>query len=233
MAARYDEKEYSIVEAYKSIRTVITVNEKIKTILITSSEKDEGKTTTTSSLAECFSDLKKSKILLIDGDLRKPSIHKHFDIDNKYGLVDVLNNDKEFHKCIKEKGNLHILTTGSRTKNAAELLDSETMRNFIEEMKETYDYIFVDSPPVSRVNDACIMAKYIDGTLIVSASNEIDRELAKLTRNRLNKVNANIIGVILNKFKAENHAYHGYYGYEDEETNQSIFKLINKLIKRR
>lgn len=228
MVARYDEGEYPIVETYKSIRTTITVDEAIKTILVTSSEMNEGKTTTVSNLAQCFAELENLKILLIDGDLRKPSLHKHFEVDNSNGLVDILKERKELHECIKEQDNLHILTAGNEQQHAAELLDSRRMRKFITKTKEKYDYVFIDSPPVSRVNDACIMAKYIDGTIVVSASNEINKDLVKLTKTRLNKVNANIIGVILNKFKYEGYGYYGYYGYGDEEVKKSIFSLRKK-----
>ena len=227
MVAKYDEGEFSIVEAYRSIRTSITVNQNIKTILVTSSEMNEGKTTTVSNIAQCFADLDKVKILLIDGDLRKPSLHRHFEIDNTYGLIDALAQTRDLHECVKEVNNLHILTTGNKPSNAAEILDSDKMRDFIQEVKKKYDYVFVDSPPVSRVNDACIMAKYIDGTIVVSASNEINRELAKMTRTRLKKVNANIVGVILNKYKSEGYSYYGYYGYGEEE-KKSKFRLRKK-----
>ena len=92
--------------------------------------------------------------------------------------------------------NLDILTTGRNSNKPAELLESDYMKNFIEEFKEYYDYIFIDSPPVSRVNDACIIAKYTDGTIIVSSSNEVDIDMAKLTKKRLKKVNLKIYFVV-------------------------------------
>ena len=233
MVAKYEEGEHSIVESYKSMRTTITVNEKLKTILVTSSEMNEGKTTTTSNLAKCFSELGTKKILLIDCDLRKPSIHKHLEIENEKGLVDVLEDNQDIYECINYEDNLHILTTGKRTQNPAELLDSDKMRSFIKAMECKYDYIFIDSPPVSRVNDACIVAKYVDGTIVVSASNEVDIELVKMTRKRLSKVNANIIGVVLNKFKSVDDSYHSYYDYYDEETKKSKFKWGFKHKKRK
>ena len=118
------------------------------------------------------------------------------------------------------------------TNKAAELLESDYMKNLLEDLKEYYDYILIDSPPVSRVNDACIMAKYVDGTIIVSSSNEVDIELAKLTKKRLMKVNANFIGVVLNKFKDEDNIYHRYYG-EYGELEQNKFKAkLKKIFKR-
>lgn len=221
---QYQRGEHSIVESYKNMRTSIIVNKKIKTILVTSSDMDEGKTTVTSSLAKCFSELEDKKILLIDCDLRKASIHRQFNLDNEKGLIDIIA-DGNFKEYIKKSDNLDIITTGKKTKKPAELLESDLMKDFIEEIKEYYDYIFIDSPPVSRVNDACIIAKYIDGTIIVSSSNEVDIDMAKLTKKRLSKVNANFIGIILNKFKEEDNIYHNYYGYYEEDEKPSKFKF--------
>ena len=221
---QYERGEHSIVESYKNMRTSIIINKDIKTILVTSSDVDEGKTTVVSSLAKCFSELDAKNILLIDCDLRKPSIHKQFKLDNEKGLIDVIS-EGSYKEYLKKVDNLDILTTGKKTKKPAELLESDLMKNFIEEVKEDYDYIFIDSPPVSRVNDACIIAKYIDGTIIVSSSNEVNIDLAKLTRKRLSKVNANFIGIILNKFKEEDNIYHKYYGYDENNKKTSRFKL--------
>lgn len=223
---QYESGCHSIVESYKNMRTSLMVNKNIKTILVTSSDMDEGKTTVTSSLAKCFSELDDKKILLIDCDLRKPSVHRQFKLDNETGLIDVIA-EGSFKEYIKSNGNLDILTTGKKTKKPAELLESDLMKNFIEEIKEYYDYIFIDSPPVSRVNDACIIAKYVDGIILVSSSNEVDIDMAKLTKKRLKKVNANFIGVVLNKFKEEDNIYHNYYGYYDEDKrhSKSKFKL--------
>lgn len=228
MVAKYEEGEHALVEAYRSMRSAIIVNKTIKTILVTSSEMNEGKTTTVSNLAKCFSDLEDKNVLLIDCDLRKPSIHKHFNIDNERGLTNYINEEITFEEVIKKSGNLEILTTGPRVKNPSELLESERMMDFIEGFKCKYDYIFIDSPPVSRTNDSCIMAKYIDGTIIVSASNEVDVDLAKTTKKRLQKVNANILGVILNKFKQVNDIYYHYYDYYYEDSKKSKFNIFKK-----
>lgn len=233
MSVKYEKAEHALVEAYRSMRTAIMVNPNLKTILVTSSEMNEGKTTTVSNLAKCFADLEDKKILLIDCDLRKPSIHRQFETTNEIGLNEILNKEKTLKECIKEVEKLHIITPGKRIKTPAELLESDKMIDFIEKMKYEYDYIFIDSPPVSRVNDACIMAKYVDGTVIVSASNEVDVELAKMTKKRLLKVNANIVGIILNKFRQADDAYYNYYDYYDEYKKPSKFKLGFKNKRRR
>ena len=114
--SQYERGEHSIVESYKNMRTSLIINKNIKTILVTSSDMDEGKTTVTSSLAKCFSELEDKKVLLIDCDLRKPSIHRQFKLDNEKGLIDVIT-DGNFKEYIKNNGKLDILTTGKKLKN--------------------------------------------------------------------------------------------------------------------
>ena len=225
MQAKYEYGDYSLVEAFKNMRTNLSINKDIKTIVVTSSEMNECKTTTVSNLAKCFSDLENKKTLLIDCDLRKPSVHRHFNLENKKGLTDIIYGEENLSNCLEYNDKLHILTCGRRPKNPAEMLESDVMINFIEAMKQRYDYIFIDSPPVSRVNDACIISKYVDGSIIISASNEVDIELAKLTKKRLSKVNANFIGIVLNKFKEEDNIYHRYYGYYEEDGSKSKSKF--------
>ena len=119
---QYQRGEHSILESYKNMRTSLIVNKDIKTILVTSSDMDEGKTTVISSLAKCFSELEDKKTLLIDCDLRNPSIHRHFELDNEKGLIDVIE-EGSFKEYIKKVDDLHILTTGRKTKKPAELLE--------------------------------------------------------------------------------------------------------------
>ena len=95
-------------------------------------------------------------------------------------------------------------------------------------MKKDYDYIFIDSPPLGRLNDAAIISRYADGTIIVNASEAIDQQMARVTKEKLEKVNANVLGVVLNKFKANDHKYYSYYGYYEEETKKSFFKKRKK-----
>ena len=127
---QYQRGEHAILESYKNMRTSLIVNKDIKTILVTSSDMDEGKTTVISSLAKCFSELEDKKTLLIDCDLRNPSIHRHFELDNEKGLIDVIE-EGSFKEYIKKVDDLHILTTGRKTKKPAELLESDYMKNII------------------------------------------------------------------------------------------------------
>lgn len=228
MLGLYDSGSFEINEAYREIRTNISLNTDIKTIVFTSAEMDEGKTTTVCSVAKCFSDLENHRILLIDCDFRKRSVAKTFGIENQKGISDVTMYDMEIKECIKQVDNLDILTCGRTPSNSSVLLESKKFRDTIENFKKDYDYIFIDSPPLGRMNDGAILAKHSDGTILVNASESIDQQMAKVTKDKLEKVNANVIGVVLNKFKTDAHKYYKYYGYYDDKKRKSFFKRKKK-----
>jgi len=224
MLGLYDSGSFEVNEAYREIRTNISLNTDLKTIVFTSAEMNEGKTTTACSIAKCFSDLENHRILLIDCDFRKKSVANTLEIDNKKGIADVIINDMDMKECIKKVDEFDVLTCGISPSNTSVLLESKKFRDAIENLKGDYDYIFIDSPPLGRLNDAAILARYSDGTIIVNASESIDQQMAKVTKDKLEKVNANVIGVVLNKFKSDDHKYYKYYGYYEEEKKKSFFK---------
>ena len=216
-----EKPQSNISEAYRTIRTGIefsNLDKDLKIICITSSKKDEGKTTVLSNLGVSFAKIDK-KVLLIDADLRNPSISKMFDISNTQGLMDILLGKKNIQDCVKKtkQENLYILTGGTIPPNPAEVLSSKKMSEFIESIKDEYDYIFIDSPPVGVVSDASIISAYSDGVIFVVGANEVDSNLAKIAKERLDSVKANIVGVILNKFKTDtNSEYYNYYYNENK-----------------
>lgn len=230
---KYDDGNYELNEAYRSIRTYILVDESIKTILITSSDEDEGKSTCVANIGRCFSEIEDKKTLIIDCDFRKKDINKQFEISrNTPGLSNIIYNGLTLNECIKTDGKLDILTSGTVNCNPSVLLELERTKKFINSLRNKYDYIIIDSPPVMRVNDACIIAQYVDGTVIVSASTEIDKHEVKATKDRLEKINANFIGVILNKFKTKGNNIYAYYGYDDEQSKKrGLFKRKKKKFK--
>lgn len=221
----YSNPKSPISEAYRSIRTNIefsNFDEEIKTIVVTSSQQNEGKSTVTANLAVSFATLEDKKVLIMDGDLRNPTVHRMFGISNITGVTDVLTGNKDFLECIytsKVEG-LHVLTCGKTPPNPAEMLGSKKMRKFVEELKDHYDYIFIDAPPVGIVTDAGVIASYVDGTVFVVGSKEADVESVKISKDKLEKVNANILGVVLNKYEAEGSNY-GYYNYYYSDENNS------------
>ena len=216
-----EKPQSNISEAYRTIRTGIefsNLDKDLKIICITSSKKDEGKTTVLSNLGVSFAKIDK-KVLLIDADLRNPSISKMFDTSNTQGLMDILLGKRNIQGCVKKtkQENLYILTGGTIPPNPAEVLSSKKMSEFIESIKDEYDYIFIDSPPVGVVSDASIISAYSDGVIFVVGANEVDSNLAKIAKERLDSVKANIVGVILNKFKTDtNSEYYNYYYNENK-----------------
>lgn len=216
-----EKPQSNISEAYRTIRTGIefsNLDKDLKIICITSSKKDEGKTTVLSNLGVSFAKIDK-KVLLIDADLRNPSISKMFDTSNTQGLMDILLGKRNIQDSVKKtkQENLYILTGGTIPPNPAEVLSSKKMSEFIESIKDEYDYIFIDSPPVGVVSDASIISTYSDGVIFVVGANEVDSNLAKIAKERLDSVKANIVGVILNKFKTDtNSEYYNYYYNENK-----------------
>lgn len=220
----YNNPKSHIAEAYRILRTNIefsNIDKNIKTILVTSAQQNEGKSTAISNLASTFASLENKKVLIIDCDLRNPSVHKMFNVSNISGLTDVLTGQKDIEKCIEKTKvkNLDILKAGKIPPNPSEILQSKKMRNFMEVIKEYYDYIFIDSPPVGIVTDASILAQYADGTILLVAANEADIEAVKISKERLERVNANILGAIFNKFEVDSSSY-GYYNYYYGSTSE-------------
>ena len=213
-----------ISECYRGIRTSIqfsNLDQDMKVINVTSAMQNEGKSTVIANLAVNFANLDK-KVLLLEGDLRNPSVHRMFNISNINGLTDVLLNNKAFADCVHctEVKNLHILTCGPIPPNPSEILSSNKMKEFITSLKEYYDYIFIDTPPIGIVTDAGIISTYSDGCIFVVGSKQCDIEMAKYAKERLEKVGANIIGAVLNKFEAEGGSYN-YYNYYYEQSSGS------------
>ena len=214
----YNDPKSVISEQYRAIRTNIeysNVDQNTKTILVTSSDKNEGKTTTVSNLAVSFANLNK-KVLLIDCDLRNASIHKMFKLNNIYGLTDILAKDRAVDKCIQktELENLYVLTAGAIPPNPAEILSSEKMKNLIEDLKNIYDYIFIDTPPIGLVTDAGALSSFIDGVVLVVKSESVEKKYLEETKKKLDAVDARILGAILNSYKSEqkDYNYYSYYG---------------------
>ena len=208
-----------IAEAYRGIRTSIefsNLDKNLQVITVTSSMQNEGKSTVLANLAVSFANLDK-KVLIMEGDLRNPSVHRMFNISNIKGLTDILLQNKVFADCVHctDVKNLHVLTCGAIPPNPSEMLSSKKIRDFIESLREYYDYIFIDAPPIGIVTDAGIISTYTDGCIFVVGAGEADIEMAKVSKERLEKVGANILGVVLNKFESSGAS--GYYNYYYEQ----------------
>lgn len=202
-------------ENYRTLRTNLqysSFDKEIKVIVVTSSEPGEGKSTTASNLAVSLSKDEKN-VLLIDCDLRKPSQHKAFKLSNLKGLSDVvIGKETVASASHKHSGNLAILTSGKVPPNPSEMLGSKAMAQLLEDMKEKYDYIILDTPPVQAVSDAQILASKADGTLLVVRAEKTKKDAVVNSLNLLKKVNANVLGTVLNAVNNSKSASYYYYG---------------------
>lgn len=211
-------------EAYRTLRTNIqfsNIDSDIKSLLVTSPVAGEGKSITAANLAITISQIGK-KVLLIDCDMRRPSVHKMFDISNEVGLTNMLKEELKFERVVyKVSSNLNILTCGTIPLNPSEVLSSQRMKKFLQEAVNEYDYIILDTPPVIAVTDAQILSTMVEGVLMVINSTVTSKEACKKAKSLLKAVNANIIGVVLNKVKREKKSYYEYY---EEETKKKAKK---------
>ncbi|NME82456.1 CpsD/CapB family tyrosine-protein kinase [Clostridium sp. SM-530-WT-3G] len=211
-----------VSEAYRTLRTNIqysSFDKKLKTILVTSSDSNEGKSTISGNLALAFAQSDK-RVLLIDCDLRSPSIHKMFKISNIYGLSEVLLGTKRIGEMIKSYNNkIDILPSGNLPPNPSELLGSEAFENLIEQLKESYDLIILDSAPVRVVSDSQLLAAKADGTILVVKKDKTKINYIKESKNLLKNVGANIIGCVLNYNDKPGRKNKEYYVNEEVSAN--------------
>ena len=209
-------------EAYKVIRTSIQfakAGNSLKTIAITSCTPDEGKSTTAANLAIVLTQTGK-RVLLMDCDMRNPTVHKNFKLSNKVGLSSCISLGTELAEAVQETEieNLDALTSGVIPPNPSELLGSERMQAILARAQEEYDYVLLDTPPVLPVTDTLVLGSLVDGLILVLDSGEIKVEMARDVKNQLMHAGANILGVVLNKVRSEHHGYgYGYYYYYGHE----------------
>lgn len=216
-----------ISEAYRILRTNIqfsSPDKKLQSILITSSGPSEGKSTTSVNLAVSLAQTG-NRVIIVDCDQRKPNVHKLFTISNITGLSNLLVGEATVDEAIIDSGveNLYILPAGRRPPNPSELLASEKMKTLLETLRETFDYIILDTPPVIMVTDAQLLSKYADGCILVVASGQADREAAVKAKELLENANAKILGIVLNKLDTKRRGYYGYYSenyYGDDGHNK-------------
>jgi capsular exopolysaccharide synthesis family protein len=205
------EPKSASAEAYKTLRTNIqfsSIDSDIKTLLVTSPGQGEGKSITAANLAISMSQIGK-KVLLIDCDMRCPSVHKMFDIPNEVGLTNILKEELNSEKVIyKVSSNFNILTCGTIPHNPSEVMASRRMKKFLEEAANEYDFIILDTPPVIAVTDAQILSTMVEGVLMIISSSVTSIEACKKAKSLLKAVNANIIGVVLNKVKTKKNSYY-------------------------
>jgi capsular exopolysaccharide synthesis family protein len=191
--------------------------EPVKSILVTSAVRGEGKSTTASYLAITAARYRKTKTLLVDGDLRKPKIHSLFQLRNQPGLSEVLSGASSLKACFKSTSleGLKILTAGKARLSPSESFDSDRMKDVFEEMRFYFDVIIVDAAPVIAVSDPIILGSEVGGVLLVVMAGKTPREVVKRAKNILADSNVHILGVVLNNADEVLPYYYDYryYGY--------------------
>ncbi|KRE75566.1 CpsD/CapB family tyrosine-protein kinase [Paenibacillus sp. Soil750] len=207
-----------VSESYRTLRTNIqfsSIDRIMKTILVTSAQPGEGKSTTAANLSVAYAQEGK-KVLIVDADLRKPTIHHYFGVSNRYGLTSAIVNRTQFDEFISETSieNLSLITSGPIPPNPSELLMSQKMTAFLEEMTARFDVIIIDSPPTLAVADAQILATKCDGVVMVISDGKVKRDMARKAIHNLERVQAKILGVVLNnkRHRKSDAAYYYYYG---------------------
>lgn len=201
-------------EAYRSLRSNIeysSFDDEYRVIVVTSSVPEEGKSTTSGNLAIALAQSGNS-VLLVDCDMRKPSIHKNFKISNAAGTAELLLRKKLFEEVAnKYNENLTIITAGKIPPNPSEMLASRAMTAFIEEMKKEFKYIILDTPPLQAVTDAQVLSTKADGVLLVVRAGSTKREMVFNSVDLIKKVQGKVIGTVLNGVENKKNNYY-YYG---------------------
>ena len=199
-------------ESYRVLRTsleYLSIDKDIKTIVVTSSEPGEGKSTVSGNLASILAQNNK-KVIIIDCDLRKPTIHKRLEISNSVGLTEFIVGIKGLNDVIQKiSNNFFAITSGNIPPNPSEILSSKGMEKLLNDLSISFDYIILDTPPLNLVTDAQVLAGKCDGTILVVKAEATSKDEVTKAYNELKKVNANILGSVLNGIKKSEKYYYG------------------------
>jgi protein-tyrosine kinase len=192
---QYQQLKTSLLNRYPDL--------KHKVIMLVSSTENEGCTTTAVNLARALASDDKIKVLLIDGNLRSSSLHQAFGLDNKNGLSDIIRGDSDTEQAIKKTDieNLFVVTGGKNAGNSASILDSSELKPLLDQLKERFDFVILDAPPVTLYSDSISLCSKVDGVISVVEAEKTRWEVAEGAKERLKAAGARILGGVLNKRK--------------------------------
>jgi capsular exopolysaccharide synthesis family protein len=203
-----------VAEEFRTLRTNIyysSLGNEIKSIVITSSLPGEGKSTIISNLAVTMARAGK-KVIIVDCDLRKPTIHKKFSVSNSQGLTNLLVQENKKTEIIiaADEPNLYILPSGPIPPNPSELLGSKGMKDTLEELTRIFDIVLIDTPPVLNISDAQILSTLSQGTIIVAAYGKTEKKAILISKENIDKVGGKLLGVVINKIPGKHNDYYSY-----------------------
>lgn len=204
-----------VSEAYRQLRTNIqfySLDRPIQTLLLTSASPEDGKSTTLANLAVTFAETGRS-VIAVDCDLRRPSLHRLFSLANDGGLTTLIREEKTFDELIlpTDVPHLRVLPSGPLPPNPSELLGSQRMERVVDSLRGSADIVLFDSPPTISVTDAAILGAKMDGVLLVVSVGKTKRDHVTRAKRLLERVNAKVLGVVLNNVKFDGSLYR-YYG---------------------
>jgi tyrosine-protein kinase Etk/Wzc len=227
-------------ESYRTLRTNIkflSADSALRTLTITSAGPEEGKSTTIANLGVSFAQAGK-RVLIVDTDMRKPTIHTIFELTNTNGLSSILAGESTFAQAVNPtpQDGLHVLTCGPLPPNPAELLESQRMTNLIEEMKSQYDLILFDAPPIIAVTDASILASRLDGLILLLGVNKVTRKAARHALQLLGRAKVKVWGMVVRGVRPDNDGYyysyyHRYYGNLERDNKKAKKKAAKEAAK--
>lgn len=219
----HEDAKSPVAEAYRVVRTNLQfcqTDATLQTLLFTSAGPGEGKSTTIANSAVALAQTGK-KVLLLDCDLRKPVQHRIFQ-KSKMGLTNHLAEDTPLAQLLQESGvpNLTLLASGPVPPNPSELLGSEKMRHLLAQLREQYDYVLIDAPPVIAVTDAAVLASKVDGVVLVLDAGEVRPEMAQQAKKLIQAGKGRVLGAILNRVEIDREHSYYYYYYGDDSARK-------------
>jgi non-specific protein-tyrosine kinase len=232
-----------IAEGYRALRTNIqfaSVDKPIKSLLVTSIAPSEGKTTVASNLGIAMAQGGRN-VIMIDADLRKPKMHRRLNLPNRKGLTSLfMQPDMLLDGTVQktDTNNLYVMTAGNLPPNPSELLSSDRMVEILKSIRNHADVVMIDTPPILAVTDAVVLSQRVDGVLIVIKTGSTKTTAAQQTVHQLRRLNANILGVVLNAvptrgsryyYSNEYYSYREYYG--EGKKSRGLFKRRRKSVR--
>lgn len=231
----YKSPKDPISEAFRNMRTNITfanIDDDLRVLTVTSTGQSEGKTTIMANYAVALAQSGK-QVLIIDGDLRRPRLHKLFEMRNRRGLTNVLLKEADIGDVIQQTsvGNLQMITSGPIPPNPSEIMASKRMAETINTLKAAYDFVLIDAPPIGVVTDAAVLSAVTDGYIIVAALSVTNRDGLKVALDTIKNVGGNIVGVVANNTPQTKRSGYYYYSYDysyDNENKQPLTRQEKK-----